>query len=518
MDNLSKNTPALSRKKGTVALMVSSYASLAIAMVRGIILVPLYLYYIDDRLYGAWLATGSFVAYFGLLDLGLNGVLVQRVASTYGKGDISRLGSVLGTGLVIGLCLSCLPVFFALLLAPWVADIVHITGVQSTQLRLAFIIAAVGTSLMLAMYSMGGVLTALQRQVVHGTVLVVGNILGVVATFILLITGYGLLSIPAGTLVWAMVSALGDGLYLWWFVRKSLPGVRVRFKKEEVRDLSLQSVWQFGSRSAYTAAVESDNLIVASLLDPRLCTVLTLTKRASEMLTLLVGHFVGAFLPSLSHLHGEGDREKFKRIALLLFKIASLFGVCFMCGCLFLNENFMALWVGVKFYGGHIFTGLFCIYGFFMILATTFYNVVFAKGEMITVARANIAGALVRIPLCVVLVMLWGIKGAAIAAVLAIIPTSFWMQAKSFVKVLNLSKYEIINAVRIIVLQTVVALTVGSMLRSIWKPDGIVEFISFGGFYTAVVFSICIFFDKELRSIMLDMQKRLFNRYLINQT
>lgn len=516
MNNLSKNTHTTSRKKGTVALIVTSYASLAIAIVKGIVLVPLYLYYIDERFYGAWLATGSIVAYFGLLDLGLNGVLVQRVASTYGKGDISRLGSILGTGLAIGLCLSCLPVFLALMISPWVADIVHVTGVESDQLRLAFIIAAVGTSLMLAMYSMGGVLVALQRQVVHGTVLVVGNILGVVSTLILLIAGYGLLSIPAGTLVWAGASALGDGLYLWWFVRKKLPQVRVRFKKEDVRDLSIQSVWQFGSRSAATAARESDNLIVASLLDPRLCTVLTLTKRASEMLTLLVGHFAGAFLPSLSHLHGEGDKEKFKRIALLLFKITSLFGVCFMCVYLFLNENFMSLWVGPKFYGGHMLTGLFCIYGFFFILATTFYNVIFAKGEMITVARANIAESFIRVPLCIVLVMLWGIKGAAMAAVLAIIPTSFWMQAKSFVKVLNLSRYDVINTLKTLGLQFLVAFLAGTLLSSILRPDGIVKFTLFGGLYTLLVLSVFIFFDKELYSIVYQsIYKRIFKKYAV---
>ncbi|MBO1223357.1 MAG: oligosaccharide flippase family protein [Candidatus Scalindua sediminis] len=506
-----------SRKKGTIALVITNYTSLAIVIVKGIMLVPLYLYYIDDRLYGAWLATGSIVAYFGLLDLGLNGVLVQRVASTYGKGDISRLGSILGTGLIIGLCLSCLPVFLAFLISPWITGIVKVTGVESGQLRLAFIIAGVGTSLMLAMYCMGGMLTALQRQVVHGVVLVVGNILGVVATLILLINGYGLLSIPAGTLVWAIVSALGDGLYLWWFVRKKLPQVCVRFKKEEIRDLSLQSVWQFCSRSASTTARESDNLIVAALLDPRLCTVLTLTKRASDMLAMLVRHFAGAFLPSLAHLHGEDDRGKFKRIVFLLFKITSLFGVCFMGSCLFLNENFVGLWVGSKFFGGYMLTALFCSYGFFFIFASIFYNVIFAKGEMITVARTNIAEALIRVPLCIVLVMLWGIKGAAMSAVLAIIPTTFWMQARRFVKVLNLSKYEIINSVKIIVLQVVVALIVGIIFNSIWKPEGIFEFISFGGLYMLTVFSICLFLDTELRSKILDIQKRLFNRYLVKE-
>ena len=70
-------------------------------------------------------------------------------------------------------------------------------------------------------------------------------------------------------------------------------------------------------------------------------------------------------------------------------------------------------------------------------MATTFYNVIFAKGKIITTAKAYISEAFVRIPLSIALVMLWGIKGAALAAVLAILPTSFVIQSKIFFKALN---------------------------------------------------------------------------------
>lgn len=512
--NHNKNKPISSRRKGVIALIVSSYSSIALSIIKGIVLVPVYLYYIDDRLFGAWLATGSIVAYFGILDFGLNSVLVQRVASTYGKKDFNRLGSVLGTGLIIGFSLSSLPILLGLAFSPWVPDIVKIAGVQSSQLKISFVFASLGTSLMLAMYSAGGVLIALQRQMVHGISLFIGDILGIAAILMMLMAGYGLIAIPIGTVVCAMFSALIDGLYLWWFVKKKLPQVSIKFNREEVKDLCFHSVWQFGARSASTASRESDNLIVAALIDPRLCTVLTFTKKASDILAQLVRHIAGAFLPGLSHLHGEDDKVKFKKITLLLFKITSLLGICLMGGFLFFNEGFIKLWVGSKYYGGFVLTSLFCIYGFFVILATTFYNVIFAKGEMITTAKANIAEAFLRIPLCVVFVWLWGIKGAAIAAVLAIIPASFWIQAKSFTKILNLSRKDILAAIRTMGLQILVALIVGVML-SIWKSEGVIEFFSFGGFYIFSVLSINTFLDRELRLKVLDGQKRFLDKYFV---
>lgn len=149
-----------------------------------------------------------------------------------------------------------------------------------------------------------------------------------------------------------------------------------------------------------------------------------------------------------------------------------------------------------------------------MILATTFYNVIFAKGEMITPAKANIMEAFLRIALCILFVMLLGIKGAAISAVLAIIPTSFWIQAKKFINILALSRQEVLNILRIMGLQILVAFSVGILINAKWKPLGVIGFISFGAFYIITVLLICVFFDIELRSNVLNVQKRLFNKHL----
>ena len=478
--------------------MASSYASLALLIVKGIFLVPLYLRYVDVRLYGAWLATGSIVAYFGLLDLGLNGVLLQRVAASYGEKNFEKLGSIMGAGLMIGLGLSCAPAFLGFLLSPWVPRIVHIGGVEASQLKMAFIGAGIGTSMMLAMYCIGGVLIALQRQMFHGIMLVAGDILGIFTIFVCLRKGLGIFSIPAGTIVWALTAVSGEGLYLWRFVKKNKLPVSFRFKGDIVKDLSFHSMWQFASRSSSTAAKQSDNLIVGALMDPRYCVVLTLTKRASEMLSMLVGQLAGAFLPGLAHLHGEDDRKKFKHITLMLFKVTSLIGICLMIGYFFFNRSFVDLWVGAEFFGGQLLTILFCVYGVLFILSTTFYNIIFAKGEIVTVARANILEVIARIPLCIIMVKFWGIKGAAAAAVLAIMPTSFLIQAKKFIEGLKISKKEILDLVKVMLLQVFVSVMVGAAIIRAFEPHGFLGLAILGAVYLTLASGMCLFADQTL--------------------
>ncbi|MBU0571105.1 MAG: oligosaccharide flippase family protein [Candidatus Omnitrophica bacterium] len=511
------NVPICSRRKGTIALMFSGYASLVLTMVKGIVLIPLYLHYIDTRLYGAWLATGSIVAYFGLCDFGISNVLVQRVASNYGKQDFRRLGSTLGTGLMIGIVASCLPVFLGLILLPWIAEAFHITGVEASQLKLSFLMAAVGTSLMLMVYNVGGVLIALQRQIVPGMFLVIGDILSVVVTLVLLVLGYGLVAIPIGALVWGISAVLGNGIYLWWFLKTKLPQVSIRFKKNDARDLSFQSVWQFGAQAAVTLARRSDNLIIAALIDPSFCVILTVTKKAVEILTLIVRYFVRAFLPSLAHLHGEGDKKKFKKISVITFKITMLAGICLMGGYLFFNKSFVNLWVGKEFFGGGALTKLLYVYGFFVIIGTNFYVILFAKGEMVTAARAYIAEALICVPLSICFAMIWGIKGIVVAGILAIISTSFWIQAEKIIRIFNISKRDILSAASGIGMQGLISLIVGVIFITRWKREGIVDILVFGCLYVGTVFFMGIFFDRKSRVYIFQMQKKLFSKYLIKQ-
>ncbi len=513
IDNSSKNIMSPSRRKGTIALMATSYVSFALLIVKGILLVPHYLRYIDARLYGAWLATGGIVAYFGLLQFGMSGVLVQRIAAAYGERNFVRLGFILGSGLPIGLALSCLPIMLGVPLSPWIPKIVHVSGVDATQIKTAFILAVLGTSLMLAMYMMAGILIALQQQLVHGTILIVGDILGIVSIIALLLSGYGILAIPAGTVVWAMVSAVGDGAYLSWFMKSKLSNVEIRFRKKELKDLSVNSAWQFCSSSTSAIARQSDNLIVAILMDPRFCVILSLTNRASETLSRFAMFFVGSFSPSFSHLHGENDLNKFKRLALLLFKATSFFGTVLMGSYLFLNDKFMALWVGPMFFGGFILTGLFYVYGLFLIAATLFYNIIFSKGEIIFSARANLAEALLRVPLSLVLVKFLGIKGVVVAAILAIFPTAFWAQAKMVVKIFNLSAGDILRGVGGTISQVFSSVIIGVILRGFWDPSGIIGFILFACLYFVLVCIVFISLDKEVLFMAKDWTNRSFKRY-----
>lgn len=503
--------PIYSRKSGVIALLTSSYASIFLAIIKGIVLVPLYLHYIDNRLYGAWLATGSIVAYLGLLDFGFNGVIMQKAASAFGKKDFEYLGPVIGTGLIVSIIFAFIPMLIGLAISPFISDIVRISGKESGQLRYAFLTASIGSSFMLVMYAIGGILNSFQRQIVWGTLLVLGDIIGVIVTVVLLLKGYGLIAIAAGTVIWAMLSALGSGIYLVWFLKVKLIGMSVIFKKYILKDLLTPSIWQFGSRAASLVSRQSDNLLIALLVDPRICTIYTFTGKASETLSIFIRHFIGAFMPGLSHLNGEGNMEMFKNITLQMIRIVTFGGVFILGGYLFYNKSFIVLWVGGYYYGGIILTLLFLISSFLLILNTLFYNILFAKGEIVLISKANMLESIVRIPLCIGLIVVFGIKGAVIAAIVSIIPTSFLMQSRKFIEYLKLSKKDTHGLIKIFLSDVIVVFFTGVLVSNIVKPYGLKNTIFSGLLYIVGVLIMWILFNKNNSKLILLNIKTMFN-------
>ena len=83
--------PVVSRRFTSLVNLFFHYNAVVLVIVQGILLVPLYLRSIPVATYGAWLATGSILSWIDLVDPGLSDVLRQRVAYTYGKGDVAAL-------------------------------------------------------------------------------------------------------------------------------------------------------------------------------------------------------------------------------------------------------------------------------------------------------------------------------------------------------------------------------------------------------------------------------------------
>ena len=79
-----------------------AYAQFGVAIVTGIVMVPLTLHYVGARSWGLWLATGELLGYAGMADLGVLGVLPWMIAEADGRHDRAAMRRFVGHGVWIG--------------------------------------------------------------------------------------------------------------------------------------------------------------------------------------------------------------------------------------------------------------------------------------------------------------------------------------------------------------------------------------------------------------------------------
>ncbi len=432
---------AFSRRKGTIAQLTSNYAMNFLRLLQGLVLIPLYLKYVGNDLYGAWLATGSIIAYLGLSDFGLNSVLLRKVAHAYGEQNEYTLNRYIGSGLVVVLGLSLVPVIFCIIFSFFLHHIISIAPQYRISIRIAFIIAGVSTTLNLIMYAVAGVVRAFQYQFLGGIVQVVSTLLSITTTIILLLLGSGIYSIPLGALVYGVCAIAGEATILFLVIPKNISCTfHPKISFSTIKELIKPSVWFFFARGSSTIANQSDNLLIGMAIDTKTVVLYSIAKKIFDLLFMIVGHVSAAFTPALSHFFGElkGNVVEAKQLTNLLIHTITVLAFFSMVGyCIFIKD-FISLWVGDSYYPGFTVVLLLSIYGILYMYTNALRQVIFSAGKIITTAIASGSEAILRITMVYLLAKFFGLAGVCLAALLSIILSGFWLLTLSYMQIFSI--------------------------------------------------------------------------------
>jgi O-antigen/teichoic acid export membrane protein len=373
----------VSRRWATIVTLIFQNAGIVLTIARGIVVVPVYLWYINDTLYGAWLASGNIITWLSLSEGGFSYLLRQQTAEFYGQGHREQLGRSIGSGLVITVALCAVALLLGVVLTPFCAGWFGLQGNDARQLVWSFGFAAVAMPLGMLAGGFRAVQQGFQRPGGIGWVGLSAEVVSLVFSVVLVASGWGLVSIGSCFVVREVINLLGMGLLTRRTVRDL--AVPVRFELHTARELLGLTGWTFLNYAGEWILKSCDAFLVAMFLGPRWATVTELTKRAWDVLSGTMTRLAFSFQPGLAHVHGAGDSKKFMEVAHHVLAVVTVsFGLG--AGVMFaLNEPFMRLWVGADKFAGVWYNEL---WG----LAAACNVLVFAAGQIL-IAAANIRGS-----------------------------------------------------------------------------------------------------------------------------
>lgn len=410
MKNLSLSP---NRRQATILQAFGGYINTAIVVVQGLLLIPLYLKFIGGYTYGLWLATGGMLGMLGMVNFGISSLLIQRVASCYGKKNLSQAAAYFANGLNVYICISLIYGFVAWIASIWLPEILRLSGAEAKLLKDCFQLAAVAMVLGILNECLRSFAQALLRPLIPMIAMGVGRVLGIFVTVWLLFNDYGLLAIPIGTLVLESVVFVSNLSYTSNLF-KGL-GAKFRFNRSIVKEYLITSPALLMARIGSTLSQESEPLIITLFLGPEVTTAYVVTRRAADIVFRLLSVIVGSTMGSYSHLVGEGNHERIGKVTCNLLLLSFSLAVIGFATYVGANQFFVALWVGEEQLLSDSVILLvalgYLVYSFRALVGRLLYG----HGDFNYTSLVILTEGLVRVFLAIAFLKLYGISGIPLA-------------------------------------------------------------------------------------------------------
>ena len=336
-----------SRKRTTILQAFGGYALTGINIVQGLVLIPLYLHYIGVHIYGLWLASGGILGMLGLMNFGIGSILIQRIASFYGKKDLPQVGIYFINGMIvyIGICL--LLGLVGWIISLWLPEILTAIGNDSDLFQQCFQLAVVAAMLAVFNECLRSFSQALLRPIIPMMAMVVGRIVGIGVTIWMLFDGFGLWAIPVGLLVAESLTLLLNVFNALGLFRRL--GVRVEFKKSVIKEYCKTAPVLLMATAGNKLSQEAEPLLITVFLSPEVTTAYMITRRAADIVFQMLNVVTGSTMGTFSHLVGSDNRDNVRNAASKLLFINFSLGVVGFATYVGMNQTFVSLWVDESF-------------------------------------------------------------------------------------------------------------------------------------------------------------------------
>jgi len=405
------------RQKAVMTQVFWGYLNKIIIIIRSILLIPFYLHFLGDRLYGFWLASGSILAWLSFLDMGIAGMLIQRISSAYGKKDYSLAGSYFLNGLYVFLVIGVIFMIIGVGISFFIPKVLRVPENNADLLRSCFQLVSVAAALNIVCNVLNGFSQALQRPFYPGLFRVVFNVSSFVGIIVMLNAGFGLWAIAVGALLYSVpltVMNLVNSLLLF----RSL-GSRFSIDTRILREFFALSPALFFGRLGNSVVERAEPTIITIMLCPELTTVFVITKRAGEMIRMMLQVVIASFAPSFSHLYAEGNDCKASDILSKIISFSFCAGLVGFSAYAAGNRSFVGLWVGADKFAGQGLTALIGVGLFIAFLQSFMSRTLINMGEIGRTSILIFAESILRIFLMITFLKIIGLKGLPVAMVIS---------------------------------------------------------------------------------------------------
>lgn len=507
---------SVSRKKVTQWHLFFQYSSIIISIINGIVIVPIYLHFINIELYGAWLATGNILVWITIIEPGIGDVLQQKIAFSYSQKDYITINKLIASGIIISLIISITAFLASLVIVNYIPAILKTSeSLNSGELLTAFKLIAISTCLTLFTFSLVGINQGFQNTFFSGIIYVVGQVVAIILNIILLYMNYGLISIALSRIAFSSIFLTGHLILLIYVtIKNKLTPI---FEKNFFIQFSKIFIYTFSGKLASTLINNIDLIIVSRYINAETVTMLELTRRPFKIFNSFIDRSTVALLPALSHLYGEQDYSKLKNLFTRYINIFFWIACLTTFGFIVFNKYLITLWLNKDVFLGNSLNILICLGIFLNSFSYNISNFTFSFGNIAGNNIITIVKSIVYVLFIYILTKGYGIWGIVLAPIISTLSSELWYYPRKIMQILKLSKSELIiifkdNIILILFTALISATFIYCKIKiTDWLHLFIVVAI-FSTIYLVFLYSTSLNFRNEVKNTISSFKSILFSQ------
>lgn len=418
----------LNRKKTILLGTISSYGSIFISIVVGLISVPVGLHYFGPMLYGIWIVISSILAYLRISDFGISLSTLTLIAQA-SKSSHQRIILRRSLELFLIISISSIGIIFIInyLFPGWVKLLGKIpSNLQEEAIRATFWIGIL-TLLQLPLNTFVSAFSGLQQVHWNKVYSTFGSISALIALMLTILIKGNLAQLAIFTGLGGILVKIISGIHL--FITN--PQIRPRLTEKVVDAPSVGYIFTSGIRFlilqiAVLIIWNTDNLVISHYLGPKMVTSYAVTFKLFAMGITVTNAITQVLWPMYGQAFGLGDWKWIKKTYNhCVFLLLILGGIIWIGGIIF-SKIIINLWVGPIGYGG--LTVVFALGGYTYLSSFGGSNASLINGlnpKKIVVVFGLIEAA-INLGISLILVRPLGIGGVALGTLIASLAINSW--------------------------------------------------------------------------------------------
>lgn len=407
---------------------LSNYLRLIIQIGVQLWTTPLIINGVGKDVYGIWALVFSILSIVGILEFGVGAGAVKYAAEHRGSGDAVRRNKGLSTLLVLSWICSAIAI---LVLVVGIAAGPSLMGVAPNlvgTVRWVFLLLGLRYTVLLWPLSLfQGVLFGQARIGTINVIQIASNLVYGFGCWLSIHQGSGIVGVAAWNLG---TMAVEYGSY-WWLARRTNPDLELKpsdFDKQTLQDSSKLALSQLIVTASGLILLRTDPLIIQAFLSLSAVSTYAVALRVSESAFMLVKQFINVLSPHIAALYGKGDMEGVRRLFLVSSRYALVPAVAVATPFVIYGGDILRLWIGPSVSDGGPVLSVLCLGMALMtpqVVASSFLTY---TGRYLHTSRPIIAGAILNVIASSVFVKLFGVVGAALGTLVAIVIADvFWI-------------------------------------------------------------------------------------------